>query len=195
MFLITLCKSASRLMAMLGGIVLTALILLTCVSVLGRSGNTIFHMAWVEALAPGLAKSILDAGLGPVPGDFELVEAGMAFTIFAFLPLCQVSGAHASVDIFTASLSDRANRLLIAIWDVLFAVVLIVIAWKLYDGMTGKMRYNETTFMLQFPVWWAYAVSLAAAVVAAVVGVAVAVIRLQELVQGRVLLAVGGAEH
>lgn len=193
--LISACKTLARIMAILGGVVLTALILLTCLSVLGRSGNTILHMGWAEAIMPGLAAALLDAGVGPVPGDFELVEAGIAFAIFSFLPLCQVSGAHATVDIFTSALSERVNRALIALWDVVFAVVLIVIAWKLYDGMAGKMRYNETTFMLQFPIWWAYAASFAAAAVAALVGAGVAVIRLAELVQGRVLLPVGEATH
>ena len=125
----------------------------------------------------------------------ELVEAGIAFCIFAFLPLAQITGAHASVDILTSVFPAGVNRLLAALWEVLFAVVLIVIAWKLYDGMAGKIRYNETTMLLQFPVWWAFALSLTGAVAAAVVAVYVAALRVGELVTGRVLLRVEGGTH
>nr|WP_040607390.1 TRAP transporter small permease [Oceanicola sp. S124] len=183
-------------MAILGGLVLTILVLLTVVSVTGRALNGLLHLGWVEALAGPLAQRLLDAGLGPITGDFELVEAGIAFTIFAFLPLAQISGAHATVDIFTSALPEGINRALIAFWEVVFAAVLIVIAWRLYEGMQGKMRYNETTFLLQFPVWWAFAASFAAACVAGTVSTYTALARIVELVSGRVLLpSQEGAEH
>ncbi|MBR9764035.1 MAG: TRAP transporter small permease [Rhodobacteraceae bacterium] len=183
-------------MAILGGLVLTVLVLLTVVSVTGRALNGLLHTNWVETLAGGLATRLLDAGLGPITGDFELVEAGIAFTIFAFLPLAQITGAHATVDIFTTALPESVNRFLTAFWEVLFAAALVVIAWRLYEGMQGKMRYNETTFLLQFPVWWAFAASFAAACVAAVVASFTALARIGELVSGRVLLPMQGeADH
>lgn len=186
----------ARIMAILGGLVLTALVLLTVVSVLGRALNGTLHLGWVQALAAGPAQRLLDSGVGPVLGDFELVEAGIAFTIFAFLPLAHVSGSHATVDLFTAALPGVVNRLLSALWELVFAVALIVIAWRLYEGMQGKMRYNETTFLLQFPVWWAFAASFAAAAVAALVACWMAVLRGAELITGRALLPQsGGAEH
>ncbi len=54
---------------MIGGVVLVLLTIMTCISIVGRAGLTI--------------------GLRPVKGDFELIEAGVAFAIFAFLPWCQ----------------------------------------------------------------------------------------------------------
>ncbi|EAQ04511.1 hypothetical protein OB2597_10214 [Pseudooceanicola batsensis HTCC2597] len=185
----------ARFAAILGGIVLTFLILLTVVSVVGRALNTLMHGMIDAGLLPGLAQQVLDAGVGPVLGDFEIVEAGIAFSIFAFLPLAQISGSHATVDILTSQLSGRINRLLSAVWEVVFAAALIVIAWKLYEGMAGKMRYNETTMLLQFPVWWAYAASLAGACVAAVVSVYVALARVAETITGRPFLTVEGAAH
>lgn len=185
----------ARAMAVLGGIVLTALMLLTCVSVLGRGGNTLMHWDLVESVAPGLSAWLIDAGLGPVGGDFELVEAGIAFAVVAFLPLCQVSGGHAAVDIFTNALPARVNRVLAALWEVIFALVLILIAWRLYEGMASKMRYGETTMLLQFPIWWAYAGCFAGAAVAALVSVWVACVRVAEMVTGRVLLFSEGAGH
>ena len=67
-------------------------------------------------------------------------------------------------------------------------MVLVVIAWRLWGGMLGKMRYNETTMLLQFPVWWAYAVSLIGACVAAIVAAYVAIVRIVEIAAGRSIL-------
>ena len=178
----------ARFMAILGGIVLSALILLTCVSILGRSLNGILHSDFVMGLAPGLAHWLIDIGIGPVNGDFELVEAGVAFAIFAFIPLCQITAGHASVDIVANALSRGVNRFLRMVTEVVFALVLILIAWKLADGMLSKKGYGETSFLLQFPVWWAYAASLFGAVVSAIVGVYMAGVRVTEFATGRILV-------
>ena len=186
----------SRLMALLGGVVLVALVLLTCVSVLGRGGNTLGHADWLEALAPAIGKAIIGTGVGPVLGDFEIVEAGIAFAVFAFLPWCQLRQGHATVDIFTAMMPGAINRLLVTLWDVLFALMLILIAWRLFEGMMSKVQNGQTTFLLQFPIWWAYAASFAASVVAALTGVYVAALRLIGIVTGRHILPVtGGSAH
>ena len=148
----------ARVMAMLGGLVLSATILVTVASILG--GQT---------------------ALGPIPGEEELVQAGMAFAIFAFLPLCQISAGHATVDIFTNWLTGRAFRLLRAATEALFAAVLVVIALQLEEGMQSRLRSGQTTFLLQFPVWWSYAASLVGAGSAAVVGVWTALARAWEL--------------
>jgi len=178
----------ARFMAVLGGAVLTLLVLLTCVSVAGRVMNTALHGEWAQSLMPGLADRLIAMGVGPITGDFELVEAGVAFAIFAFIPLCQIGGGHASVDIFTSKMSRTTNRALQLVIDWIFAAVLILIAWQLFQGMLEKMRYNETTFMLQFPVWWSYAASLFAATVSALVGLYVAAARVVEIVSGRIIL-------
>lgn len=189
-------RGLARLMALLGGIVLVGLILLTCVSVLGRGGNSFGHSGFLEAVAPALGEALIATGIGPVMGDFEIVEAGIAFAVFAFLPWCQIRQGHATVDVFTAMMSERANRVLVTAWDVLFALVLALLAWRLYEGMIGKVRNGETTFLLQFPIWWAYAASFFASVVAAVVGTYVAAVRVTGLVTGRHVLPVsGGSAH
>ncbi|MGH1354565.1 MAG: TRAP transporter small permease [Thalassovita sp.] len=186
----------ARYMAIIGGVILTLLVLLTCVSVLGRTLNTLFHSGFAQAILGDFAQTILDTGVGPVLGDFELVEAGIAFAIFSFIPLCQISGGHASVDIFTSALPVRVNRFIQMIVEILFAAVLILIAWRLYEGMNSKMRYQETTFLLQFPIWWAYAASLVAACVSAIVGVYVALVRIAEFFQDKTIIHVGGgADH
>jgi TRAP-type C4-dicarboxylate transport system permease small subunit len=183
-----LTTQAARLMAICGGLVLTVLIVLICISVIGRSLNGLLH-GWIGAVMPGISAWALDLGVGPINGDFELVEAGVAFAIFAFLPLCQISAGHASVDIFTAKLPTRINRLLQLAIDVIFAVVLIAIAYQLYNGMLSKQRYGDTTFLLQFPIWWAYAASLSGSILTAVISLYVAGIRALELMRGEDILS------
>ena len=177
--------SLARSLAVLGGITLTGLIVLTCASVLGRSINSILHSDALQASLPDLADALLATGVGPINGDYEIVEAGMAFAIFAFLPLCQLRGAHASVDIFTSRFSPSAKRVLLCVIELIFAAVLIVFAWQLLLGGMSKYRSGQTTFLLQFPVWWSYALSIAAAFAAAFVAVYTAVCRVDSVRSGR----------
>ncbi len=183
----SLVERLARFMAILGGTILTALILVVCLSVSGRLLNGIIHN-YVEPLSPALSKRLLDSGVGPINGDFELVEAGIAFAIFAFLPLCQITRSHASVDILSAFLPRRLNSVIAVVIDITFAAVLILIAVQLYSGMLSKMRYGETTFLLQFPVWWGYAASLVGAAIAALVAVYVAISSISEEITGKAVL-------
>lgn len=150
--------------ALLGGAVLSALIVMTCVSVAGRA--------------------LAFAGLGPVPGDFELVEAGIAFCIFAFLPICQVQAGHATVDLFTARMGLRPNRALLALWETLFAAVMVLILWRLAEGARGKFGNGETSMFLQFPIWWAYAACMVPAALGTLVALWSAYDRWRAVVTG-----------
>ncbi|WP_421858424.1 TRAP transporter small permease [Oricola sp.] len=123
--------------ALLGGGVLIALVVLTVISVTGRS--------------------LVFAGLAPVPGDFELVEAGTAFAVFAFLPWCHLTRGHATVEIFTLRLPGQATWVLQVVADLLMLAVAALFLWRHWIGMLDTRRYGETTFILQFPLWWAYA--------------------------------------
>lgn len=152
---------------MLGGLVLLCLIAVTCLSILGRSANTIGHGDWLAASFPALAGWLVK--LGPINGDFEIVEAGVAFAIFAFLPWCTIERGHATVDLFTSKLPDRANQVLALLWDIVYAGVMIVITWRLYEGTQNKIRYGETSFMLEYPIWWGFAACTVAAAITCVV--------------------------
>ena len=104
----------ARVLALLGGVVLVAITVMTCVSILGRAVVTLAHTRdpaffdWLVAAA----QSLVALGIAPVPGDFELVEAGTGFAVFAFLPWCQLNRGHATVDLFTSALSAGANRVI-----------------------------------------------------------------------------------
>jgi len=179
-----LATRAARFMAICGGLVLALLIVIICISVVGRSLNGLLH-GWIGTVLPAVSAWLLQVGVGPINGDFEFVEVGVAFSIFAFLPLCQISGGHASVDIFTSKLPSGLNRGLQMMIDIVFAIALIVMAYQLYKGMLSKQSYGDTTFLLQFPIWWAYAASLVGAVMAAVISVYVAGVRVVECVIGQ----------
>lgn len=186
----------ARIMALLGGLILSLLILITCISIVGRAANTFLHSDLAMGFAPGLAQWLIDLGVGAIPGSFELVEAGMAFCIFAFLPYCTLTMGHASVDVFTNALPRGVNKLLELAIAVLFAVVLVVIAMQLEQGLARKMGSGETSLLLQFPLWWSYMASFAGAVASAVVGVYMALVRAYELLTGRAIVVDAlGANH
>ena len=164
---------------------LVAIIALTTISIFGRSVNKLLHTGWVSETLGGAAQFLLDLGIGEVNGSYELLEAGVAFSIFCFFPICQLYGAHATVDVFTSLLPRRINRLIAAFWEMALTAALILISWRLFEGMMRYVGNGETTLFLQFPVWWAYAASFAASVVTCFVAVYVALMRVHESLTGR----------
>lgn len=186
----------SRGLAMIGGIVLSALILMTCISILGRHASSALNSDMVQSVAPGLAAWLLGIGVGPIYGDFELTELGMGFAVFCFLPLCQITAGHARVDIFTSFLRDAINRWLRLIIELVFLAAIALIAWRLSLGMSSRMRTGQTTYLLEWPVWWPYAACMAAASVAVIVALYMVYIRTIEAVTGKDIIGEGGeSEH
>ncbi len=179
----------ARTMALIGGIVLCLLIVLTTASVFGRLLNTLMHGP-IGIIAPDFATFMLELDVGPINGDFELVEAGVAFAIFAFIPYCQFTSGHAVVDILTSQFGFKFNSFLKMLGEVLFATVLTVIAIQLFNGMLAKREFGETTFLLQFPIWWSYAFSLFAAITAAIVAIYMAIIRILEFYSGKLIISI-----
>ena len=136
----------ARGLAIGGGVVLLCLIVLTCVSIIGR------------ALVP------LNIGLGPIRGIYDMTEIGMAAAIFAFLPWAQFNEAHARVDLFQPVMPKTMDRVLDLLFNLAMLVVAAVGTWRLYLGMHDKLSFGETTLIAQIPVWQGYAASLAGAV-------------------------------
>lgn len=186
--MLTIVTWLARAMALLGGIVLTGVVLMTTVSIIGRSIDGFANGDFLEENFPVFAEWLAGIGLGPVPGDFELVQVFVAFAIFAFLPICQLTGGHATVDIFERAMPKALNRYLLAFWEVLMALVILLIAWRLGLGFLEKLDNGQTTFFLQFPVWWSYGASLFAAVIASLVGLYCGVGRVIETATGRQML-------
>lgn len=134
----------ARVVAIAGGVMLTLLVLMVVTSVTGRA------LIW--------------AGLRPIPGDYELVEAGVLFAIFAFMPWCQLERGHAIVGVITDRLPVRFNAVVEFLMDVLMLVVASFVLWRHWYGMLDKIGYQETTFILRFPLWWSYAASMIGAI-------------------------------
>ena len=178
----------ARFTAVIGGLVLMGLVLMTTASIIGRTVNKMLHSPFFQEKLTGLSQGLIDMGIGEINGNYELLEAGVAFAIFSFLPICQYYGAHATVDVFTSFLPARVNRWIMAFWEVVLAAVIVLIIWRLYEGMQRYLGNGETTLFLQFPVWWAYAASFASGVIASVVSVYCAVIRVIEAIRGTDIL-------
>lgn len=186
-----LTKWIARATAVLGGLVLVCLIILTTLSISGRSLSKAANTDWMQGIWAGLPELLTRLRIDEIRGTYELTEAGVAFAIFAFLPICQFYGAHASVDVFTHGLGTRANRWLKALWEVILTAIVIFISLRLYEGMLRYYNNSETTLFLQFPVWWAYAASCAAAVVACLTALYCAYARVTEAITNQDILPQG----
>jgi len=178
-------SALARWMALLGGLVLIALIVLTTVSVIGRSLNSLGHSAAVAQLLPQVAVWL--TAFGPIIGDVELVESGVAFAIMAFFPWCLHQRGHATVDVFTLKLPPRIVHSISLLWDSLFAFVMGVITHRLYVGTTNKRDYSETSFMLEYPIWWGFAAVTVAAGVATFIALWMVFVRIDDLRKGTAL--------
>lgn len=185
-----LIRSLAHVTALIGGIVLILLTAMTTLSIIGRSTSKLLHGEFFDGALSGVSQFLLDLGIGEINGNYELLEAGVAFAIFSFLPICQFYGSHATVDVFTSQLPARSNRVIAAFWEIVLAAVIILIIWRLYGGLERYLGNGETTLFLQFPVWWGYAVSFAAGVVACIVAVYCAVLRIIEAAQNRAILPI-----
>jgi TRAP-type C4-dicarboxylate transport system permease small subunit len=92
----------------------------------------------------------------PLPGDFELVEVGVAVAAFAFLPYCQLTGANVTADIFTQNAGPRTVAVL-ALFSALIAFAFsLLLTWRMSLGLLDIRRYGETTTIMSFPIWIAY---------------------------------------
>ncbi len=141
-------ERAITVWALLGGLMLIAVVLMNTYSVVGNNFGASF------------------------PGDFEMTEMGVAIAAFAFLPYCQLTGANVAADIFTARASARwlaLFRTLASTVAVAFAALLL---WRMTAGMLDQREYGYTTAILQVPTWMAFVpilISLGFLVLAAVI--------------------------
>lgn len=152
--------TVSRWMAIGGGILLTGMAVMTVVSIIGRM--------------------FTDYGLGPVPGDYELVANGCALAVFGFLPFCQLYRGHVTVDILTVQFPKQVQAIIGFLGDVLITIASIVILKQLWHGFGEKFPFGsdgmrealgmgykpffpETTYELEIPVWIPYGFALVGA--------------------------------
>lgn len=152
----------ARALALFGGIVLAGIAAMTVLSVIGRA-----LVSW---------------GLGPVPGDFELVQIGCAIAVFSFLPWCQLNRGHVTVDLLVERFSPRVQAMFQLFGDIALGAVALVMARQLWAGMIEKFCADpndpvfgwlwtlfgtaqsycwvEATYELNLPVWWGYGIGM-----------------------------------
>ncbi len=90
-------------------------------------------------------------GAAGVPGDFELVQMATAVAAFCFLPYCQLRRGNIFVDTFTLKLPLRWQNAIDAGWDVVYALVMALIAWRLMVGARSAFASGENTMVLSLP--------------------------------------------
>ena len=150
-----LIERLTKLLALFAGIVLLAIAFMTTISIIGRS------LIW--------------AGLGPIPGDFELVEMGAAVAVFGLLPYCHLSRGHVTVDILVNSFPDSLFNFLTMLGDLAIAVIAIIVAWRLWFGFQERITYGDASMILGAPIWVAYMLCFIGAVWMVLVGIYVLV--------------------
>jgi TRAP-type C4-dicarboxylate transport system permease small subunit len=137
----------AKLCAIAAGVLLTAITLMTCASLIGR--NT--------------------TGASLV-GDFELTGVAAGAAIALFMPFCQIRRGNIIVDFFTTKLSARTNAGLDRFGALLLALVFALLAWRTVVGGLNSYNTNSETQILGFPEWTVYAAMVPPFILTSVIG-------------------------
>ena len=129
-----LLEKLAQICAILAGVVLTLITLMTCASLIGR--NTI-----------GVT----------LAGDFELTGVAAGAAIGLFLPLCQLRRGNIIVDFFTAKASSATNALLDRFGALLMGSAMALLAWRTTVGGLNAFATKSSSMMLGFPEWIVFA--------------------------------------
>lgn len=126
-----------RALALLGGLVLVAMALLTVTSVLGRY--------------------FLNR---PITGDIELVAMLTATAVSLFLPYCQLRRGNVIVDVFTERAPARWRAGLDALGSFLLAAVALLFTWRMALGGLELRAAGDQSMMLRLPTWWGFVIAV-----------------------------------
>jgi len=121
---------AGKAMAVSGGVLFVALIIMSLVSIIGRK-----------------------LGFGSVNGDIELMQAGTAVAATAFLPYCTLLGEHIKVDFFTENMRDSLKRPTDGIAELLLGGVSVLLAWRTILSAFETYESQEVTTLVSLPLW------------------------------------------
>lgn len=135
------------LCAILAGVLLTVITLMTCLSVLGRNttGTTLV-------------------------GDFELTGVAAGAAIALFLPWCQLRRGNIIVDFFTARASERTTAALDRIGALVLGLCMALLAWRTVLGGLSAWSTQSASMMLGFPEWIVYTLMVPPLVLTALIG-------------------------
>ncbi|MGY9001353.1 MAG: TRAP transporter small permease [Rhodospirillales bacterium] len=123
-----------RRMALAGGFVLVFISAITVVSVFGRY--------------------VLGA---PITGDYEIVEFGVSLAVFAFFPYTHASNNNIVAGFFTSGLSKNVQNIMDMFQNIIFLVVVCLLAYTAIIGGIDKFNSNEISMFLSLQIWWLHA--------------------------------------
>ena len=127
-------ESLAKASAILAGLLMTVITLMTCVSLIGRNTTG-----------------------ATLAGDFELTGVAAGAAIALFMPWCQLRRGNIIVDFFTARASERTNAALDRLGALLLGLVFALLAWRTTLGGINAYSSQSGTMMLGFPEWVVYA--------------------------------------
>jgi TRAP-type C4-dicarboxylate transport system permease small subunit len=130
---VKLLERLAKFCAIVAGVLLTVITLMTCASLIGRNTT-----GWT------------------IVGDFELSGAAAGAAVALFLPWCQLRRGNIIVDFFTSRASDRTNEQLDRLGALLFAAVMALMTWRTAVGGLNAWRTQSGTMMIGFPEWVIY---------------------------------------
>lgn len=137
----------AKLCAILAGVLLTGITLMTCGSLIGRNTT---------------GDSIV--------GAFELTAVAAGAAIALFMPLCQVRRGNIIVDFFTAALPERVNDKFDRVGALLLAVVFALLTWRTTLGGVNSWQSHSESQIMGFPEWVVYAFMVPAFALTALIG-------------------------
>jgi len=138
--------------AVLAGVLLTGITLMTCISLMGRNTT-----GWT------------------IVGDFELSGSAAGAAIALFMPWCQMRRANIIVDFFTAKASERTTVALDRLGALVLAVCMGLLAWRSGIGGVNAWKSGSGSMMLGFPEWIVYICMVPPLALTAVIGLVQAV--------------------
>jgi TRAP-type C4-dicarboxylate transport system permease small subunit len=137
----------SKAMAISGGLVFVALVLMSIVSITGRKLISL-----------------------PVPGDVEMLQMAAAPACAAFFAFCHLTACDVKVDFFTARMAAARVHLLDAFGSLLFGLVGALLAWRSAVGAWGVRASEEISMILSWPLWVAQALMVPGLLLMALAG-------------------------
>jgi TRAP-type C4-dicarboxylate transport system permease small subunit len=119
--------------AILGGVLLIGMGLMTLSSVVGRA--------------------LLSR---PIEGDVEIVQLTCAVCLACFLPYTQWQNGNIVVDFFTSAAPRSLQRFLDALGSVLLGLVAALVCWRTSAGAMAAYASGESSMLIAIPIWIPY---------------------------------------
>ncbi len=145
-------ETLAKLCAVLAGVLLTVITLMTCVSLIGR--NTV---GWT------------------IVGDVEISAFVAGAAVALFLPWCQFKRGNIIVDFFTTQASAATQERLDRLGALLMGLVMALMTWRTALGGLNAWKSGSGSMMMGLPEWWVYVLMVPALALTTCIALAQAV--------------------